>query len=326
MNPRPVPARRPLDAAGFWLLLGLSAVFAANNLLIKLGMAGFQPVAMAALRSAIALVAVGGWMLWRGLPFRPDLWRPGLLIGTFFAAEFYLLFIALDRTTLVRAAILFYAMPLWAAVLAHALIPGERLTPLRTAGFLAGFAGVALTLLGQAGGLEAVGGGDLAGDLLALAAGIFWALILIAARRSRLAAAEPETVLLWQLGVSAVLLGALVPAYGGAVLRAVDGWQVANLLVQGLGVAGGGFLLWFWLLRRYPAGSVASFSFLTPVLTVALARVVLGEPVAGTTPVALGLLALGLWLINRPPTRSHHSHGSRQTGPTPRRAPRGPAP
>ena len=299
MSGSAAPLRRPLDATGFWLLFGLSTVFAANNLLVKLGTLGFQPVTMAALRSGIALLAVVGWMAWRGLPFRLDLWRPGLLIGAFFAAEFFLLFVALDRTTLVRAAILFYAMPLWTAVLAHALIPGERLTPVRTAGFLTGFAGVALTLAGQAGGWAAVAGGDLLGDLLALGGGLFWALILITARQTRLSACAPETVLWWQLAVSAVLLAALAPVYGGPLLREVTGWQVANILVQGLGVAGGGFLLWFWLLRRYPAGSVASFGFLTPVLSVALAWALLGEPVSGTTPVAVALLAVGLWLINR---------------------------
>lgn len=299
MSPRPAPERRPLDAAGFWLLVGLSVVFAGNNLLMKLGMLAYQPVAMAGLRSAVALGAVAGWMVWRGLPFRPDLWRPGLLIGLLFATEFLLLFIALDLTTLVRAAILFYAMPLWTAVLAHALIPGERLTGLRVAGFLTGFAAVALTLLAQAGGLEAAGGGHLAGDLLALAGGLFWALILIVARRSRLSAAEPETVLFWQLLVSAPLLLAAAPLYGGPWFRAVDVWQVANLLAQGLGVAGAGFLLWFWLVRRYPAGSVASFGFLTPVLSVGLAWLVLAEPVSALTPLAVALLAIGLWLINR---------------------------
>jgi drug/metabolite transporter (DMT)-like permease len=299
VSARPAPTRRPLDATGFWLLFGLSVVFAGNNILVKLGTGAFQPVAMASLRSAIALVAVAGWMVWRGLPFRPDLWKPGLMIGVFFAAEFFLLFIALDMTTLVRAAILFYAMPLWTAVLAHLLIPGERLTPVRTLGFLTGFAGVALTLAGQAGGMAAVQGGNLTGDLLALTGGLFWALILITARRTRFAAAEPETVLFWQLLVSAPLLAAAAPIYGGEWFRAVDGWQVANLVAQGLGVAGGGFLLWFWLLRRYPAGSVASFGFLTPVLSVGLAWVVLAEPVSGTTPVAVALLAVGLWLINR---------------------------
>jgi drug/metabolite transporter (DMT)-like permease len=58
--------------------------------------------------------------------FRTDLWRAGVLIGGAFGAEFFFLFVALDQTTLVRASVLFYAMPLWLAVAAHFLFPGER--------------------------------------------------------------------------------------------------------------------------------------------------------------------------------------------------------
>jgi drug/metabolite transporter (DMT)-like permease len=293
------PARRPLDATGFWLLLLLALVFASNNLLVKVGTDGFQPVMMAALRSGVALAGLAAWMVWRGLPFRPDLWRPGLMIGACFAIEFFLLFIALDLTTVVRAAMLFYAMPLWTALFGHFLFPGERLTQARLAGFLLGFAGVTITLAAQAGGFVAVTGGNLWGDLAALTGGLFWALIVVVARQTRLSGVMPETVLFWQLLVSTPLLAALAPIYGGPMLRAVDGWQWANLLVQGLGVAGAGFLLWFWLLRRYPSGSVASFGFVTPVLSVALGWAVLGEAVSPLTPVALLLLTAGLVLINR---------------------------
>jgi len=293
------PARRPLDFAGFWLLLGVTTLFAANNLLVKLGTDGFQPVMMAALRSGVALAGLVVWMLWRGLPFRPDLWIPGLVVGAFFSLEFLLLFIALDMTTVVRAAMLFYAMPLWTALFGHVLFPGERLTPPRALGFALGFVGVSITLAAQAGGFAAVGGGSLLGDLAALVAGVFWALIVVAVRQTRLAGAMPESVLFWQLLVSAPLLAAVAPLYGGPLFRAVDGWQIANLLVQGLGVAGAGFLLWFWLLRRYPSGTVASFGFLTPVLAVGMGWAVLSESVSPITPVALILLTAGLFLINR---------------------------
>jgi drug/metabolite transporter (DMT)-like permease len=238
-------------------------------------------------------------MLWRGLPFRADLWLPGLLIGACFSAEFLLFFIALDLTTVVRAAMLFYAMPLWTALFGHFLFPSERLTPLRTTGFLLGFLGVTVTLAAQAGGFSAVAQGNLWGDLAALTGGVFWALIVVVARQTRLSTAMPETVLFWQLLVSAPLLAVLAPLYGGPMFRAMDGWQIANLLVQGLGVAGAGFLLWFWLLRRYPSGSVASFGFVTPVLSVGLGWAVLNEAVSPVTPIALILLASGLVLINR---------------------------
>lgn len=295
----PVPARRPLDWTGFWLLCGVTTLFVANNLLVKLGTDGFQPVMMAALRSGVAVVALTGWMLWRGLPFRADLWWPGLMIGTVFSIEFLLFFIALDLTTVVRAAMLFYAMPLWTALFGHLLFPGERLTPLRATGFILGFLGVSVTLAAQAGGFAAVAGGNLWGDLAALVAGVFWALIVVVVRQTRLSEAMPETVLFWQLLVSAPLLAALAPLYGGPMFRAVDGWQIANLLAQGLGVAGAGFLLWFWLLRRYPSVSVASFGFVTPVLSVGLGWAVLSEAVSPVTPIALILLTCGLVLINR---------------------------
>lgn len=296
----PAPARRPMDRAGVAIMLALSVLYASNNLMVKLGTEAFQPVFMAALRSGIGLGALVLWMRARGIPFRRDLWAPGLLIGAAFAAEFFFLFIAMDLTSVVRAVILIYAMPLWTALAGHFLFPGERLTPVRLAGFLAGFAGVALTLAAQGGGASGTGaGGNLAGDLMALAAGASWTAIVIVARRSRLSEAEPETQLFWQLVVSAPLLMALAPLYGGEMLRAVTGWQIANVTAQGLGIAFFGFLLWFWLLRRYPSGAVASFGFLTPVMSVGLGWLVLNEPVSAAVPLALALLVTGLVLINR---------------------------
>ena len=293
------PQRRPLDLAGFWMLLGLGFVFGANNVLIKLGNDGLQPVFFAAMRSVVAGAALGLWMYWRRIVFRVDLWRSGLLIGAAFAAEFFLLFIALDHTTVVRASVLFYAMPLWLAMAAHFLFPGERLTARRVLGFGLGFAAVVLVLAGQAGGVA--GDGSLAGDLAALGAGICWAAIVICARLTPLQATPPETQLFWQLLVSAPLLMALAPIYGGPLVRDFDGFQLAIFLMHSLGAVAAGFVFWFWLLLRYPASSVASFSFLTPVLSAALGWLVLGEAVSALLPVALALLVAGLVLINRRP-------------------------
>lgn len=294
------PLRRPLDLPGFWLLLGLSLMFGANNLLIKLGNEGLQPVFFAAMRSVVAAAALAGWMVWRRIQFRFDLWRPGLLIGAAFATEFFFLFIALDHTTVVRASIIFYAMPLWLAVAAHFLFPGERLTPMRAAGFLMGFAAVALVLVGQLGG-GASAEGSLMGDLAALFGGMCWASIVLCARLTRLQTAPPETQLFWQLLVSAPILMALAPLYGGSLVRDFDGFQLAIFLFHTLGAVTAGFVLWFWLLLRYPASSVASFSFVTPVLSALLGWLVLSEPVSALTPVALALLVGGLVLINRRP-------------------------
>ncbi|WP_209424973.1 DMT family transporter [Pararhodobacter sp. SW119] len=294
-----LPQRRPLDLAGFWMLLTLSFVFASNNVLIKLGNEGLQPVFFAAARSVVAGALVAGWMVWRRIDFRPDLWRPGLLIGAAFSAEFFFLFVALDQTTVVRASVLFYAMPLWLAGAAHFLFPGERLSTQRVLGFGLGFAAVVLVLVGQAQG-DVTAAGSLTGDLAALAAGMSWAAIVIIARLTRLQGAPPDTQIFWQLLVSAPILLTLAPLYGGSFVRAFDGVQLTIFLTHALCIAAG-FVTWFWLLQRYPSSSVASFSFLTPVLSAGLGWLVLSEPVTLAMPVALALLVAGLILINRRP-------------------------
>lgn len=205
MNTTP---RRALDTTGFWLMLGLALLFGVNNVLIKLGNGGLQPVIFAGLRSLIAALAIALWMAWRGIPARLDLWRPGLLMGLLFSSEFVFLFIALDHTSVVRASSIFYAMPLWLALAAHVLFPGERLTPWRGAGFLLGFAGVVLTFAGRAGGF---GDGTPWGDLAALVAGLSWAEIVVVSRRGALGHCAAETQLLWQTAVSALLLCAAAP-------------------------------------------------------------------------------------------------------------------
>ena len=292
------PLRRPLDLAGVWMLLGLALIFGTNNLLIKLGNEGLQPVFFASMRSLLAVAALIGWMLWRRIAFRLDLWRGGLLVGAAFSAEFFLLFIALDNTTVVRASVIFYAMPIWLALAAHFLFPGERLTLSRAAGFLIGFVAVALVLATQAPG-TAPTDSTLMGDLAALAAGIFWASIILCVRLTRLQEAAPESQLFWQLLVSAPLLLALAPVYGGDWVRDFNAFQALIFVTHSLGAVAFGFVFWFWLLVRYPASAVASFSFLTPVLSAALGWLVLGEPVAAVTPLAVLMLVAGLWLINR---------------------------
>lgn len=295
----PDPIRRTLDPAGLGILLFLAALFGLNNVLIKLGNAGMQPVMFAALRSAIAGAAVSGWMVWRGIDFRLDLWRPGLVLGAFFTGEFLLLFVALDSTSVVRASALFYAMPIWLALLGHVLFPGERLTHLRLLGFALGFFGVVLTLAGRPAAYDA--NAHLAGDLAALVAGLCWAAVVVTARRSRLSATAPETQMVWQLVPSVVILAALAPLFGGPILRDFDVVFVGLLLIQALGVVALGYVLWFHMLARYQATTVASFSFLTPILSALLGWLLLSEPVAPSTPVALLLLVAGLVLINRKP-------------------------
>lgn len=61
------------------------------------------------------------------------------------------------------------------------------------------------------------------------------------------------------------------------------------------------YLAWFWLISRYPAGRLSSFSFLTPLFGLLAGALVLGEPVGWVLLLALLLVGIGIALVNRPP-------------------------
>jgi drug/metabolite transporter (DMT)-like permease len=291
-----------IDGFGSAALIGFAALFAVNQVVIKLTNGGLQPVFATALRSALAIPFVLAWMRWRGvaLTIAPGTAAAGLLIGLAFSVEFLCLFLALDRTTVARSSVIFYTMPLWLSLGAHLLIPGERLTPRRIGGLVLAFTGVAWAILDRSG---AGGEARLSGDLLALGAALGWAAVALCARATALSQVRPEVQLLWQLAVSAPLLLLAAPAFG-PFLRAPGPMHWAGLLFQASVAVALGFIGWLWLLSRYPPSGVASFSFLTPVFGVALGWGLLGEEISLSVLGALTLVAAGIVLINRPPRRS----------------------
>lgn len=286
-----------VDAFGAAALIGFSALMGLNQVLIKLGNGGLQPVFAAGLRSTGAILGV--WLLirLRGRPLvlRRAVLPAGLLIGTLFAGEFTLLFTALDLTTVSRTSVIFYAMPVWSALAAQVLLPAERLSTGRLAGLALAFAGVIWALLVRGNS----GAASLTGDVCALFASFGWAAILFTVRLSALRSEPPETQLFWQVLVSAPLLLLASLAFGD-LIRQPDWITWASLAVQIVAVITLGFAMWFWLLTIYPAASVAAFAFLAPIFGVGFGWAILGEPVGTGVLGALTMVSAGLWLMNRP--------------------------
>jgi drug/metabolite transporter (DMT)-like permease len=125
-----------------------------------------------------------------------------------------------------------------------------------------------------------------------------WAATAFLARATRLREAGPEMQLWWMVLVSGPLLLLAAPLFG-PLLREVEPMHWFWLLFQASVVVAGGFIGWLWLLSVYPAATVASFSFLTPVFAIALGHVVFDEPVSMSLIGAAVLVAAGIVLINR---------------------------
>lgn len=284
-----------LDLPGFAGLLLFTVVLAGNQLVMKTTSTGLSPVFQAGLRSLFACLVILVWMMARRISFgslRRDLW-PGIAMGTAFTLEFIGLYNALDMTTVARASIIFYTMPMHLSLAAHFLIPGERLTPVKVVGLIFAFLGVVIVLADRPGG-EA----SLMGDLLAWMGAVGWAAIALTVRITRISEAPPEAQQLWQLSFSAVALLLVAPLFGPLV-RDFGAEHVWLMGYQVFLVASFGFLGWFYLMKRYPASTVASFSFLTPVLAVFMGWAILGEELHLSVLLALAFVSTGILLINR---------------------------
>lgn len=287
--------RDHIDTFGAVSLIGFAIFLAFNQVVIKVTNGGLQPVFFAGLRSLGAIFCIYGWMRFRGIPLNFGALGPGLLVGVIFAAEFVCLFLALDLTSVSRSAVIFYSMPVWMAIGAHFLL-GERITGVKSVGLVLAFSGVVVAIFSRPDNSTA----SLLGDLCALGAALGWAGSALGVRATRLKNDSPEMQLFWQVLVSAPLLLLAAPLFGPLIR------ELAPIHIWGLGfqivfVVSGGFIFWLWLLSLYPASSVASFSFLSPVFGVLLGWLLLDEQIGPSILTSLALVAIGLVLINRKP-------------------------
>jgi drug/metabolite transporter (DMT)-like permease len=285
-----------LDGFGIFALLSVQFLFAFNQIIVKTVNEGLQPVFFAGLRSGLAVLFVALWLWLQGRPPRLDratLW-PGLVIGCAFSAEFVFLFLALDLTTVGRTSVIFYSMPVWLAAMAHFGLPGERITRTKALGLTLAFLGTSWAIFGR----HLDDGGSLLGDLCALAAAVGWASTAFLARKPAMARVGPEMQLFWMVLVSTPIL-LLVSPFFGPLIRDLQPVHIWWLVFQASVVVAGGFIAWLWLLAAYPAATVASFSFLTPIFALSLGAIVFSEPLSATLVGAAILVAGGIVLINR---------------------------
>ncbi|GAA2932366.1 EamA family transporter [Streptomyces argenteolus] len=276
----------------------VAVLWGLNFLAVRVGLDHFPPFFLAALRYLVLAVPVILFVPRPGVPLR---WLLGYGLG-FGTAQFGLLFLAIDRgmpsglaSVVVQAAAPF-------TVLLGALLLKERVSGRQ-------LAGIGLAVLGMAViAVDRARTAPLLPVALTVLAAVGWAFGNLSSRQ-----AKPEFPLrfaLWMavippvplLALSAVMEG---PGTGWRALGtsfSAEGWPslAALVYIAVLGsVVGSG--IWTALLKRYPAGVVAPFSMLVPVVGMAGAWLALHErptgwAVAGGVAVVGGVLIGTGWL------------------------------
>ncbi|WP_028659486.1 EamA family transporter [Nocardioides insulae] len=270
----------------------VAACWGFNFLAIDASLGLFPPMFLVALRFAV--IAVPTVLL---VP-RPDVplrWLLGYGLG-FGTLQFLFLYagMAAGMPTGLASLVLQSSAPFTVAL--GAAVFRDRVSPRQLAGLAVATAGLALV------GWEQAGTATLLPFLLVLAGGFGWAIGNLCNARAR--ASDPWRFMLWMSVVPPVpmLAAALILEGPDRILTSLTSWDDPAAVPALLGLAytvligtllGSG--LWTWLMARHPAGVVAPFSMLVPVVGMSSAWALLGETlrpgeVLGAAVVVAGVL------------------------------------
>ena len=262
---------------------------------------GLQPVFCAGLRSLFAAFLILLWLFLtnKKIKVEKSLLPSILFYGIIFGAEFMFLYIALDLTSVIRVTIMFYTMPIWLALMNHFLLKNDKLSMGKTIGLFAAIIGVIISVSSStsAGGLKA----SIIGDICALLGSMGWAYFAFYSKNSRVSTQSPDTLMFYAFLVSAPMLIILSMFYGDFV-RDLTLLHYAGFSFQVL-FASIGFIFWVWLFKRYSATTVASFSFLTPIMGIFFGWLLLSEQLSNALFIAGLMVTGGIYLVTRAETK-----------------------
>lgn len=279
------------------VLLCLSWGF--NHVAVKLALHDVPPMLQATIRSVIATILVAGWCVVRGIPlFRRDgTLIVGIVAGFMFGLEFILIYQGLVYTTATRAAVFLYLAPFIVVIGSRIFLPADRFRPSQWLGLALSFVGMIVAF-----GLPtpALDPRQTLGDLMMIAAAVFWAGTTLIIKASRLNGTSPEKVMLYQLVVSVPMMALAAWFAGERIERWPDHQALAWMAYQSIWVVSVTFVIWFALIKKYAASRVSAFTFLTPLFGVAAGHFVMGEPLTLAFMAAVVFVAAGLVLVNKP--------------------------
>ncbi|MCL6592834.1 MAG: DMT family transporter [Alicyclobacillus sp.] len=179
---------------------------------------------------------------------------------------------------------------------------GEGMNARKLCGLCVGFAGVAILGFGRSGQPW-----SLPGVVMALGTAVSWAAGTVYAKR-----VHGKVDVLWLVALPCTAGGALLTVAG---LAAENVYALHSTFAYWTGLLYGGvmgvavsWLLYYHLVQQGEASRVAAWTFLVPLLAVAVGVVWLHEQLTWTLLAGLGLVAVSIFLVNRRSTRAHRLH------------------
>ena len=286
-----------MDLKGAAMAVLISILWGANTVVIKMGLEDAPPLRLAWMRFVVGgiVICLWAWLTRRFAGFRiePAEWLPLALLGLLFSVQMAATNVGTWLTSAAHASILLNLYAVHTVVLAHFLIPGDRLTPRRLAGVVVAYAGI-VVLFGRG---FALGGPTMVGDAI-----MFGSALILAERTVYLARAvqhqDPVKLLLAQAVVGIAVFLVLSAIFEPAATR-WTGRLAGVIAFQGVVVTGFNFIVNLWLLKRYRPSALSAFFLTQPIFGVVAAAIFWGEPLTVEVLIAMIAVIIGIALTNR---------------------------
>lgn len=281
------------------VMLVLVGVWGYAWVLAKLALQYCGPLDLASLRTALGAAFVLPVLLWLRKPVLPE--HPGetFFVGIFQTALFLMLNNwALSQGEPGKTSVLVFTMPFWVLVFAWPIL-GERIEGWGWLSVALGAAGLVLIL--EPWNLRAT----LLAKIAAVLAGMCWALgVVISKRLHNRHPVDMFNFTFWQMALGLIPMMVVATATHA---RAIDWtWQfVTLLLVLGIVATAGGWMAWFYVLKRLPAGTTSMSSLGIPVVALVSSAIQLGERPGAWELAGMALIGAALSIISWDMIRRH---------------------
>ena len=273
---RAIPAAAGLkrlegETVAYIALIATAVIWGTTAIATKVALETYQPFILSVGRWLISLAILLPMMHRFGV--KPILDRRTFVLGLFGILGFNAFYtLGLERTTAANGSLINGALPVVVALLSFLLL-SERLAPIRVVGITTSMIGVAITVLGAT--LDA----SVLGNVLIFGAVLSWAIYTIF-NRERMKGENTMGII-----AGSALFGVTMMVPLAAIEWAQETPEapslklVAIILYLSLGPALAANYMWVFALTRVPASQAAVFSNLTPIVGIALAGLILDEPI-----------------------------------------------
>ena len=283
------------------MLALLSLIWGYSWITNRIGMNYSGPMNFAALRVALGALSLFIIMALTGRSLRLTHTKFNVLLGLlqtsfFFACTSW----AVMHAGTGKTTVLVFVMPFWTLLLAWIFL-GERIQGLQWFAVLLALAGLLLILAPWQ------FHGNLLSSILALLAGIAWAVSSVLLKRYRHDHdIDVYSMTAWQLAIGAIPLALLAWNVPSPPIQWT--WQfIACLSFSGIGATALGWVIWMKILQVLPAGTASMSTLAIPAISVIGAALQLGEHPPANEIQGMLLIAAALALLSYLSVRQHRS-------------------